>query len=92
MTLNLAPTSDFVSNWPTLRLRYGARIGYLNSDSAVLDAPPEFRSLVMWYARMDFASVRGKSREADKAETQYLRWMQRLITDDNDTMTDWDTP
>jgi len=91
MTLNAAPNSDFVTAWPTLRFKYAARVGYLNSDDAELDTPPEFRSLVMWYARWEFASQRGKISETDRAERAYLRWMQRLVTDDNDTMTDWDT-
>ena len=90
LVLNVAPTSDFVASWPKIRLKYHARIAYLTGQ-ATLDAPPEFRSLVVWYARWEFALIRGRSTEARAAEVAYTRWLQRLITDDNDTMTDWDT-
>lgn len=90
LVLEKTPDSSFISSYPTLKLWYVPRVAYLSSDSDTLDAPPEFGSLVGWYGRWEMASVRGQIALADRAERAYNIWWNRLVADDNDSMTDWD--
>lgn len=92
LLLDRAPSSDFVTQYPTLELRYYARLQNFSDDGDTigdLNAPPELWSFLAWYARWDLASVRAP-RQADAAERHWKTMFTRLRADDLDTLTDWD--
>lgn len=92
LTFNVAPTSDFVTSWPTARLTYYSRMGHFSDDGDTisdLGAPPEVRNFLLWYARHELATMRGARDQIRSAERNMDRHWFSLMKDDNNQQTDW---
>lgn len=93
LILDRAPDAAFVSQYPTLELRYYARILHFGSDGDTigdLKAPPEVWTFLAWYARWDLACTRGSASQVTVAERHWNRLYDKLRADNFDTLTDWD--
>ena len=92
LTLNVPPTSAFVTAWLTARLTYFARLGHFASDGDTLgsiEAPPESKNFMLWYARWEIASMRGSPTQVRDARTAWRDEWNRLMMDDTNEQTDW---
>lgn len=57
LDLNVPPSSTFITEYPTLRLRYYAKVAYLTADGHYFDGPSEVESFLCWHARAYVASI-----------------------------------
>lgn len=91
LTLDVAPDSGFVGQWPTLRLRYYRRLPTLTNDSDCLDCPSEVELFIVWAARyaaalqMDTTAYRIQPALAEKKAI----WARLTASDTESEVGDW---
>ena len=93
LVLDRVPSADFVTAYPTLSLRYYARLMHFADDSNTignLNAPPEVWLFLGWYGRWDLASTKSQFSQSDRAFKHWSALRKRLKLDDLDTLTDYD--
>lgn len=89
LTLSVPPTSDFVTSYPTLRLRYYAKIAYLSNSSDTFDGPSEVESFLCWHARMYLASIYDQSKVPFAKSQADEFWGMCIRSDAENQETDW---
>ena len=88
LTLVVAPTNDFVSAWPRLRLRYHRRAAGFSGPATKSTLPPEFDWFLIYHA----ASIVALSIQPDLHggfRNMANGSLKMLGRDDRDTLTDW---
>jgi len=89
LSLDLAPSSEYISSFPTLRLRYHRRVPHLTGPDSILGIPSEFESFVVWHAKAYIAADRAPQM-VGYAENKAQQTFKRLKVDDANIQTDWD--
>ena len=89
VTLNAAPSSGWIAQYPTGRLLYYRKVQYPSATGTSLDVPSEAVAYLQAAAEgytADRYAV-GKARDAYTRASAVLR---ELVKDDNDVQTDWE--
>ena len=79
LSLNIAPDSSYVSAYPTLRLRYYAKVAYLSNAGDYFDGPSEVESFLCWHAKAYVASIYDPSKAAyaDRKADEFWTLLKR---------------
>ena len=89
LSFNDAPSSDFISSLPTVRVRYYKRLTTLASDSDRPDVYGEVENFLTWSAKSYVASVYDPQK-TKYAQIETAMALQDLVADDNETgYRDW---
>jgi hypothetical protein len=89
VTLEAAPTADWVAKYPTGRLWYYRYFRYPTKEGTELDVPSPFTAFVQAWAE----GYTAERYAVDKARGAYARaeaQLRELVKDDNDQQTDWE--
>lgn len=88
ISLDVFPTTDWVSKYPSGRLFYYRKVQY-DSQDGTPDWPSEFTPFVLGWAE-GFVADRYAPAKAGPAYGRAEAALRELVRDDNDTQTDWE--
>lgn len=87
LELDNAPDSQFVTDNPTLRLRYYRYIAYPVNQDDVISVPAQVESFITWHAKSYIASIFAPDKQGP-ADTRAQRAWKALIKDSRRS-SDW---
>lgn len=89
LTVNYAPTTDFITSYPTLRLWYYRRIQHPTADSDEIDVPSEAEGGIIWKAKALVTQVYDP-KKVQLAEQEHAERWRLLRADNSDEQHDWE--
>lgn len=89
ISLNNAPTSEYASLYPTLRLWYYQRVQPCSGSVSALDVPHEVAEWVSWYAKALMASHHDPQKFSLADQTQRDLWRGLLHSKVATELSDW---
>lgn len=89
VNLSSPPHSSFVSQYPTLRLRYYQKVQPCSGSVTSLDIPHETAEWVSWYAKSLLAAARDPQKFSVADQTQRDLWRGLISSKVADELSDW---
>ena len=89
VTLNAAPSADWIAQHPDGRLLYYRKIQYPSASGTSLDVPSEAVAYLQAAAE-GYTADRYAVGKASAAYARAVDVLRELVKDDNDTQTDWE--
>lgn len=89
LTLDRAPTTGWIANYPKARLWFYRYINVLSGDSDVLLVPNDVERVILWGAKEYVAELYGNTQQVEIARRHFQESFRELIKQHRRDDTDW---